>query len=89
MDLSASRKKHLAKIPFPIHNNIHHGLSSQALLINLLGPLIVDEQWEKFDKILKRAKLSLNGKISGVDLEYTNRSVFHEQGATDFLRPGV
>ncbi|MCC7352964.1 MAG: hypothetical protein IT330_04340, partial [Anaerolineae bacterium] len=27
--------------PFPLHKYLHHGLSSQAMLFNLIGPLIV------------------------------------------------
>lgn len=70
--------KRAANIPFPIHEYVHHGLSSQALLINLLGPLILDQKWQAFDKILKGAKIPLAGKVTGIDLEHANRSVFNE-----------
>ena len=31
---------------FPLHKYIHHGLSSQAMLFNLVGPLIVKDDLE-------------------------------------------
>lgn len=30
----------LGQEPFPLHKYLHHGLSSQAMLFNLLGPLL-------------------------------------------------
>lgn len=30
---------------FPLHKYLHHGLSSQAMLFNLIGPLLVRQDW--------------------------------------------
>jgi len=35
------RARRSAKKGFPLHKYIHHGLSSQAMLFNLVGPLMV------------------------------------------------
>jgi hypothetical protein len=64
---------------FPIHKWIHHGLSSQALLVNLLGPVLREKRWEVMDEVLKPADLQLAGKIARVDLEREDRSVFNER----------
>jgi hypothetical protein len=64
--------------PFPLHKYIHHGLSSQALLFNLLGPIIVNNQWDIFDLILQKAGINLKGNVLSTDLEIEDRSVFKE-----------
>ena len=35
------QKRHLGEDSFPLHKYLHHGLSSQAMAFNLIGPLIV------------------------------------------------
>ena len=64
--------------PFPLHRWIHHGLSSQALLFNLLGPIIVNCQWDVVDRIFQEADIRLKGSVLGVDLEIEDRAVFEE-----------
>ncbi len=39
--ITKERQIRSAKKGFPLHKYIHHGLSSQAMLLNLVGPLIV------------------------------------------------
>jgi hypothetical protein len=77
--LELQKQRRETRRVFPIHKWIHHGLSSQALLINLLGPVIRGKQWLIFDEILKRAGLSLSGRVKNVDLEQEDRNVFNEQ----------
>lgn len=64
--------------PFPLHKYIHHGLSSQALLFNLLGVFIVDRRYFIFDEILKAAGVNATGKVNTVKLEGEDRDVFNE-----------
>jgi POLQ-like helicase len=64
---------------FPIHKWIHHGLRSQALLINLLGPLLRAKRWDVMDAILKVAGLQFAGSVVKVDLEREDRAVFNER----------
>jgi hypothetical protein len=35
------QERHLGEDSFPLHKYLHHGLSSQAMAFNLIGPLIV------------------------------------------------
>jgi len=65
--------------PFPLHKWIHHGLSSQAFLFNLLGPLIVDKQWQIFDEILRKAGIPLSSSVTSAEFEVEDREVFNEQ----------
>ena len=63
---------------FPLHKYIHHGLSSQAMLFNLVGPLVVQNN-------LTPLKLAL--ETGGIDwppeevipiFEVENRKIFNE-----------
>lgn len=67
--------------PFPLHKWIHHGLSSQAFLFNLLGPLVVDKKWHIFDEILHQAGIQLSTSITSAKFEVEDREVFNEQQA--------
>lgn len=64
--------------PFPLHKWIHHGLSSQAFLFNLLGPLVVDKQWHIFDEILHQAGIRLSASITDAKFEVEDPEVFNE-----------
>lgn len=63
---------------FALHKWIHHGLSSQAFLFNLLGPLVVDKQWHIFDEILHKASIQLSTSITNAKFELENPEVFKE-----------
>lgn len=65
--------------PFPLHKWIHHGLSSQAFLFNLLGPLVENEQWHILDEILHQAGIQLPASITNAEFEVEDREVFNEQ----------
>ncbi len=63
---------------FPLHKYIHHGLSSQAMLFNLIGPLIVRGDLAPLHAVLTRHAVTMpEGPLKGV-LEYEDRSVFRE-----------
>lgn len=63
---------------FPLHDYIHHGLSSQALLFNLIGPLIVRGDLEPLRKAIYSSGLTWPGSSKQVSLEYEDRFVFNE-----------
>lgn len=63
---------------FPLHDYVHHGLSSQALLFNLIGPLIVRGELEPLRKAVYSSGLIWPGSSEQVFLEYEDRSVFNE-----------
>ncbi len=65
--------------PFPLHKWIHHGLSSQAFLFNLLGPLVIDKQWHIFDEILHQAGIQSSSSVTNAEFEVEDREVFNEQ----------
>ncbi|MBI2859996.1 MAG: hypothetical protein HYX91_00640 [Chloroflexi bacterium] len=63
---------------FALHDYVHHGLSSQALLFNLVGPLIVREDLEPLQSALLTRELNWPGSSTQAVLEYEDRSVFNE-----------
>ena len=71
-------KHEQAKLSYPLHRYIHHGLSSQALLINLIGPLIVREDLEPLKFAIENTGLEWpEGEISA-EFEFEDREVFKE-----------
>lgn len=72
-------QRHKQQQSFALHNWIHHGLSSQAFLFNLLGPLAVDKQWNIFDEILHQAGIQLSASVTSAEFEVEDPEVFHEQ----------
>ena len=50
--LKEEREKN--NISFPLHKYIHHGLSSQALLFNLVGPLIIANDYNPIKNIIEK-----------------------------------
>ena len=74
-------KKRQAQIngrSFPLHKYIHHGLSSQACLFNLLGPLLVDGDYVTLKGILELSGLPLSGAITSAEFEFEDRKIFAE-----------
>ncbi len=65
------------KIPFPLHKWIHHGLSSQACLFNLLGPFVVNQDYATLKEILLLSGLNI-GNISSAEFEFSDRDIFKE-----------
>ncbi len=64
---------------FPLHKYIHHGLSSQAMLFNLIGPLIVKEDLALLKPLFESRGIEWPcGKITG-EFEVEDRDVFQEQ----------
>jgi len=64
--------------PFPLHRSIRHGLSSQALLFNLIGPVLLAKRWNVFDAILESAGIPLSRHVIDAKLEEEDRSIFNE-----------
>jgi len=72
------KQRHEKNLSFALHRWIHHGLSSQAFLFNLLGPLVVDKQWHIFDEILHQTNIQLSTNITNAKFEIEDREVFNE-----------
>lgn len=65
---------------FPLHKWIHHGMSSQAMLFNLIGPLIVCRNLAPLrDAFVRRGVEWPDGEVLG-RFEYENPDVFGEYG---------
>lgn len=66
------------KKSYPLHKYLHHGLSSQAMLFNLVGPLIVRHDLEPLKIVFEHQGICWPvGKITA-EFEFDDRSVFNE-----------
>jgi hypothetical protein len=63
---------------FPLHKFVHHGLSSQALLFNLIGPLIINNDLEPLKVVLKNRGIAWPALSATARFEVEDRSVFNE-----------
>ncbi|MHC4648696.1 MAG: PGN_0703 family putative restriction endonuclease [Planctomycetota bacterium] len=65
---------------FPLHKYIHHGISSQAMLFNLVGPLIRMEKQDlsPLEAAFGRKGISWPGGKVRAKLEDEDRSIFNE-----------
>jgi POLQ-like helicase len=63
---------------FPLHKYVHHGLSSQAMLFNLLGPLIVARDLEPLQEAFTQAGIAWPEGAVEARFEYEDRAVFNE-----------
>lgn len=69
------------KKAYPLHKYIHHGLSSQALLFNLVGPLIVRNDLEPLRRAFDARGVPWpSGQVQAI-FEMEDRKVFNEQTA--------
>ena len=64
--------------PFPLHKYLHHGLSSQAMVFNLIGPLITSNDYEPLIRLLQKKNIRNVKRIASAIFEYEDRSVFNE-----------
>ena len=64
--------------PFPLHKYLHHGLSSQAMAFNLIGPLITRNDYEPLIQIIQENGIENGKHIDSAIFEYEDRSVFNE-----------
>jgi POLQ-like helicase len=63
---------------FPLHKYIHHGLSSQAMLFNLLGPLIVREDLAPLRTVLVENGIDWPVGAVTARFEYEDRKALNE-----------
>lgn len=64
--------------PFPLHKYVHHGLSSQAMAFNLIGPLITRDDMGPLLTLLKQQNIHVPGDVVSACFEYEEREVFNE-----------
>jgi len=74
-DESEKNKKH-----FSLHKYLHHGLSSQACIFNLLGPFIAEKDYKTLREIINLSPgIGLKGNIVEAEFEFTDTKVFDEK----------
>jgi hypothetical protein len=76
--VSEERKRHRGRVSFPLHNALHHGLSSQAMAFNLLGPLIVRRDLDPLKLAMARTGLQWPDGAVEAAFEHSDRLVFAE-----------
>jgi hypothetical protein len=63
---------------FPLHKYIHHGLSSQAMLFNLVGPLVVQGSLAPFKLALEAGQIAWPPEEVTPIFEVESRNIFNE-----------
>ena len=71
-------KHEQAKLSYPLHRYLHHGLSSQAMLFNLVGPLIVRNDLTPLKSTIEEIGLEWPARDVKGAFEFENRNVFLE-----------
>jgi len=71
-------QREAVKQGFPLHSYIHHGLSSQAMVFNLLGPLIVSGDLGLLDPVFSAQGVEWPKGALTACFEYEDRDVFNE-----------
>jgi hypothetical protein len=66
------------EIPFPLHKYLHHGMSSQAMAFNLIGPLITRNDYVPLAAVLKAKQVPGADDVAEAVFEYEDREVFNE-----------
>lgn len=66
--------------PFPLHKYLHHGLSSQAMAFNLIGPLVTRNDYGPLSDLLRLKHISGADEITTASFEYEDRDVFEDTG---------
>jgi hypothetical protein len=72
------KEKNLTQSPFPLHKYLHHGLSSQAMAFNLIGPLIVRNDLAPLKIAIERLGIEWPGGEVEANFEHDDRSIFNE-----------
>lgn len=80
-EIENRRVKSTGKQDFPLHKYVHHGLSSQAMLFNLITPLILGNDLEPIKEALQQKGVTWPDICSSADYEYEDRDVFNENSA--------
>jgi len=72
------QERHLGEDSFPLQKYLHHGLSSQAMAFNLIGPLIVRNDLGPLKIAIERLGIDWPGGDVAAVFEHDDRSVFNE-----------
>jgi hypothetical protein len=75
-DISESQRAN--GLNFPLHKYVHHGLSSQAMLFNLAGPLLVRGDLLPLRNVIERKGHEWPDGATRALFEYEDRNIFNE-----------
>lgn len=64
-------------VAYPIHKYIHHGLSSQAMLFNLFGEPLINNDYAFFQEVFGFADIRIDDRYQ-LKFEHYNRDTFKE-----------
>jgi hypothetical protein len=70
-----------ARTPFPLHKYVQHGLSSQAMLFNLVGPMAGRHDLRPLQSALEEIDIPWPSEGATVEFEYEDRAAFNERQA--------
>jgi len=76
--IKSEQEKYIGEETFPLHKYLHHGLSSQAMIFNLVGPLVVRNDLEPLQATLAEAGIPWPDSPIKTRFEYEDRDVFNE-----------
>jgi len=76
--IQQENERNIGKESFPLHKYLHHGLSSQAMVFNLVGPLIVRNDLEPLRVAIERVGIAWPTGNVTAEFEYDDRTVFNE-----------
>ncbi len=74
-------KAALDKRAYPLHQHIHNGMSSQAMLFNLIGPLIVRDDYSPLKAAVSKSGISWPDGPITADFEVSGSAIFKEEVA--------
>ncbi|MFZ4400745.1 MAG: PGN_0703 family putative restriction endonuclease [Bacteroidales bacterium] len=63
--------------PFPLHKYLHHGLSSQAMLFNLFGDALINNDYAFFQDVFQFQDIQIDNKYK-LKFEHSERKTFNE-----------
>lgn len=72
------RRRETQRQGFPLHKYVHHGLSSQAMLFNLVGPLMIRKDLSPLRDALEKTGIEWPAGAVEADFEFEDRTVFNE-----------
>lgn len=64
--------------PFPLHKYAHHGLSSQTMAFNLIGPQITRNDYTSLIEVLRSKDIDIASQVASASFEYEDRKIFNE-----------
>lgn len=76
--IEQQKTRDLGQEPFPLHKYLHHGLSSQAMLFNLIGPLLIRYDLAPLQAASAATGIPWPAGAAQLRLEESDRRVFNE-----------